>query len=244
LHLKQFLQRPYTPLDNNQHSSYQESVNNHTPQYSHGQNNLDSKNQSDAHTDHNHHASQTHLRNSEEVPVWGSDNLQSYHASSNLATLSEETKAENDSSLTSKSLLLYPSRGSEEVERLVGVERSEVIEGLGGSEGVERSEKRTKQSEMRPLSAASGNSKMVGLLKLNVTSTAERNNCFRILNQKYCFLQDLGLMPSPLPDHSSDIAALRRPSTCDSSGKDAPLARNATVFCAHKKILVEVIWIA
>jgi hypothetical protein len=86
--------------------------------------------------------------------VWGSDNLQSGHASSNLATLSEETKAENDSSLTSKSLLLYPSQGSEEVERLEGVE---------GSRG---SEVRTIQSEMRPMSAASGCSKMVGLLKL------------------------------------------------------------------------------
>jgi hypothetical protein len=166
------LQRPYTPSDNNQHSSYQESASNHTSQYDNGQNHLDSKNQNDAQIDDSNHASQSNLHNSEEVPVWESDNLQSDHASSNLATLSEETKAENDSSLTSKSLLLYPSQGSEEVER------SEVIEGLGGSEGVERSEMRTMQSEMRPLSAASGYSKMVGLLKLNFTFTAERSSCF------------------------------------------------------------------
>lgn len=111
--------------------------------------------------------------------MWGSDNLQSDHASSNLATLSEETKAENDSSLTSKSLLLYPSQGSEEVERSDGVVRSEVMEGLGGVEGSGGSEMRTMQSEMRPMSAASGYSKMVGLLKLNFTFTTERYSCFR-----------------------------------------------------------------
>ena len=159
MHLQQFLQRPYTPGDNNRHSSYQESVNNHTSQNSHDQNNLDSKNQSDAHIDDSHHPPQFSLHNSEEVPAWESDYLQNDHASINLATLSEETKAENDSSLTSKSLLLYPSEGLEGLRGLEGSERSEVIAGLGGSE------MRTMQSEMRPLSAASGYSKMVGLLK-------------------------------------------------------------------------------
>lgn len=110
--------------------------------------------------------------------MWESDNRQNDHASSNLATLSDETKAENDSSLTSKSLLLYPSQGSEEVERFDGVERSEVIEGLGGVEGSGGSEMRMMQSEMRPMSAAPGYSKMVRLSKLNFTFTAERSSCF------------------------------------------------------------------